>query len=135
MNQKELLEGTLCCLRCGTCRGVTQDMVPDTFILKEKTNWDVAGGSGIIGPNGEYVAGPVYGKEEIIYADIDLREIVKNKAMHDVVGHYARPDVVSLLLREEPYSLIQKMKPKEQKEILEDSDGRSLPFNNRAPNR
>lgn len=30
MNKKELLEGTLCCLRCGTCRGVTQDMVPDT---------------------------------------------------------------------------------------------------------
>jgi len=30
LNKKELLEGTLCCLRCGTCRGVTQDMVPDT---------------------------------------------------------------------------------------------------------
>jgi aliphatic nitrilase len=101
---------------------LTEDMVPDTFILKEKTNWDVAGGSGIIGPNGEYVAGPVYGKEEIIYADIDLREIVKNKAMHDVVGHYARPDVVSLLLREEPYSLIKVMEPKEAKVVPEDSN-------------
>ena len=100
---------------------LTEDMVPDTFTLKKRTHWDVAGGSGIIGPNGEYVAGPVYGKEEIIYADIDLREIVKNKAMHDVVGHYARPDVVSLLLREEPYSLIQEMKPKETKVVPEDS--------------
>jgi hypothetical protein len=36
------------------------------------------------------------------------------------VGHYARPDVASLLLREEPYSLIQVMKPKEKKEINED---------------
>lgn len=99
---------------------ITEKMVPDTFSLKKKTQWDVAGGSGIIGPSGEYLAGPVYGKEEIVYADIDLREIVKAKAVHDVVGHYARPDVASILLREEPYSLIQVMKPKEKKEIEKD---------------
>jgi nitrilase len=103
-----------------SCGYITDDMVPDTFPLKKRTQWDVAGGSGIVGPNGEYLAGPVYGKEEIIYAEIDLREIIKNKAVHDVVGHYARPDVVSLLLREEPYSLIQVMKPKEKKEVRED---------------
>ena len=103
-----------------SCGYITEEMVPDTFSLKKKTQWDVAGGSGIVGPSGEYLAGPVYGKEEIIYADIDLREIVKAKAVHDVVGHYARPDVASLLLREEPYALIQVMKPKEKKEINED---------------
>lgn len=30
MNKEELLEKALCCIRCGTCRGVTQDAVPDT---------------------------------------------------------------------------------------------------------
>lgn len=100
-----------------SCGFMTEEMVPDTFLLKKKTQWDVAGGSGIVGPDGEYVAGPVYGKEEIIYADIDLRETVKAKAVHDIVGHYARPDVVSLLIREEPYSLIQTVKPREKKEI------------------
>ena len=99
---------------------ITEEMVPDTFSLKKKTHWDVAGGSGIVGPNGEYLAGPVYDKEEIVYADIDLREIVRAKAVHDVVGHYARPDVASLLLREEPYSLIQTVKPREKKEIGEE---------------
>jgi nitrilase len=99
---------------------ITEGMVPDTFSLKKKTHWNVAGGSGIVGPNGEYLAGPVYDKEEIVYADIDLREIVKAKAVHDVVGHYARPDVASLLLREEPYSLIQTVKPREKKEISEE---------------
>jgi nitrilase len=99
---------------------ITEGMVPDTFSLKKKTLWNVAGGSGIVGPSGEYLAGPVYDKEEIVYADIDLREIVKAKAVHDVVGHYARPDVASLLLREEPYSLIQTVKPREKKEISEE---------------
>ncbi len=102
-----------------SCGFMTEEMVPDTFPLKKKTQWDVAGGSGIVGPDGEYVAGPVYGKEEIIYADLDLRETVKAKAVHDIVGHYARPDVVSLLIREEPYSLIQTVKPREKKEISE----------------
>ncbi len=100
-----------------SCGFMTEEMVPDTFLLKKKTHWDVAGGSGIVGPDGEYVAGPVYGKEEIVYADIDLRETVKAKAVHDIVGHYARPDVVSLLIREEPYALIQTVKPREKKEI------------------
>jgi nitrilase len=102
-----------------SCGFMTEEMVPETFPLKKRTQWDIAGGSGIVGPDGEYLAEPVYGKEEIIYADIDLREIIKAKAVHDVVGHYARPDVVTLLLREEPYSLIQVMKPKERKEINE----------------
>jgi nitrilase len=103
-----------------SCGFMTEEMVPDTFPLKKKTQWDVAGGSGIVGPDGEYVAGPVYGKEEIIYADIDLREIVKAKAVHDIVGHYARPDVVSLLIREEPYSLVQVMERSEKKEVQGD---------------
>lgn len=103
-----------------SCGYMTEEMVPDTFPLKKRTQWDVAGGSGIVGPSGEYLAGPVYDKEEIIYADIDLRGIVKGKAIHDVVGHYARPDVVSLLLREEPYSLVQVMRPKEKTEIEKD---------------
>lgn len=30
MNKEELLEKALCCIRCGNCRGVTQDAVPDT---------------------------------------------------------------------------------------------------------
>ena len=29
MTNRELLEKTLCCIRCGSCRGVTQDTAPD----------------------------------------------------------------------------------------------------------
>jgi len=60
------------------------------------------GGSGIIGPNGEYVAGPVYEKEEIVYAEVDIEAVVRAKHNRDVAGHYARPDVLQLVLRPQP---------------------------------
>lgn len=52
-----------------------------------------SGGSVIIGPLGHVLAGPVYGKEAILSAVIDLNEVIKAKMDFDVIGHYARPDV------------------------------------------
>jgi aliphatic nitrilase len=59
------------------------------------------GGSGIIGPDGEYLAGPIYDKEETIYAEIDLEAAIREKHSHDIAGHYARPDVLQLLVHAE----------------------------------
>ena len=56
------------------------------------------GGSAIIGPNGEYLAGPVYDVETILYAEIDLDAAIKEKHARDVAGHYARPDVLQLIV-------------------------------------
>lgn len=60
------------------------------------------GGSCIIGPLGEVLAGPARDGEEILFADIDLDEIARGKFDFDVVGHYARPDVFRLIVDEEP---------------------------------
>jgi nitrilase len=62
------------------------------------------GGSAIVGPNGEYLAGPVYGEETILYADVDLTSVAAAKRGLDVAGHYARPDVVRLLFDPTPKS-------------------------------
>ena len=67
--------------------------VPDSFPLKKHTVWDYPGGSGIINPRGEYIAGPVYGKEQILYAEIDLEQIIRAKTVIDCVGHFSRPDI------------------------------------------
>lgn len=75
---------------------ITEDMVPDSFPLKKHTLWDYPGGSGIINPRGDYMAGPVYGKEDIIYADIDTDMIIRAKAVIDGVGHFSRPDILRL---------------------------------------
>ncbi len=51
------------------------------------------GGSVIINPLGDVIAGPLYGEEGILYANLDLVEVARGKFDFDVVGHYARPDV------------------------------------------
>ena len=58
------------------------------------------GGSCIVAPTGELLAGPVYGEKCIVYADVDLDEVTRGKYDLDVVGHYARPDVFQLRVDE-----------------------------------
>jgi nitrilase len=60
------------------------------------------GGSCIVNPLGELIAGPVYDEEAILTADFDLADIVRGKFDFDAVGHYARPDVFQLTVNETP---------------------------------
>jgi nitrilase len=60
------------------------------------------GGSCIVNPMGEILAGPDYDGECILTADIDLDEVVRGKYDFDVAGHYARPDVFRLHVNERP---------------------------------
>ena len=46
------------------------------------------------------LAGPLYGEEGILTAEVDLGEIARGKYDFDVVGHYARPDVFRLHVNE-----------------------------------
>jgi hypothetical protein len=43
----------------------------------------------------------VVDKECIIYADIDISEMIMAKQYHDIIGHYTRMDVVSLNLSQD----------------------------------
>ncbi|MCP5179941.1 MAG: carbon-nitrogen hydrolase family protein [Pseudomonadales bacterium] len=54
------------------------------------------GGSAIVAPDGQYVAGPVYDEETIVYGQIDLTRITRTKVWFDGTGHYARPDIFQL---------------------------------------
>jgi len=78
------------------CGYITADQVPDDFPLKSQTEWAIGGGSGIIDSMGHYLAGPVYDREELIQAEIDLDRIIAAKSIHDTTGHYARPDLLRL---------------------------------------
>jgi nitrilase len=60
------------------------------------------GGSVIVSPLGEILAGPEVGGEAILRADLDLSAIAEAKYDFDVVGHYARPDVFRLTVNEQP---------------------------------
>jgi nitrilase len=67
---------------------------PDTILIR--------GGSLIVSPFGEVLAGPVYGEDAVLVAELDLAEIARGKYDLDVVGHYARPDVFQLSVDERP---------------------------------
>jgi predicted amidohydrolase len=58
---------------------------PDSLVL--------SGGSAIIGPDGEYLAGPVFDTETLLVADLDPSAIDRELMTLDVTGHYARDDV------------------------------------------
>ncbi len=67
---------------------------PDTVLLR--------GGSMIVGPLGEVLAGPEYSGETILYAEIDQSQVIRGKFDFDVAGHYARPDVFQLTVNDVP---------------------------------
>lgn len=95
----------------GCCITMRMEDIPDHYEFKklypEGREWINTGNSCIINPNGEFIAGPVEMKEEIIYADIDLKLISASKRMFDVVGHYARPDVFKFNVNQEPNKIIE----------------------------
>src|SRR6266481_4751739 len=61
--------------------------------------WLERGGSAIIAPDSRYIVEPVFEREELIVADLDLAEIDKESMTLDVTGHYARPDVFMFELK------------------------------------
>ncbi|HJZ66360.1 MAG TPA: nitrilase-related carbon-nitrogen hydrolase [Candidatus Acidoferrum sp.] len=62
------------------------------------------GGSCIVDPFGNFLAGPNFEDEAILIAEIDRAQIIRGKYDLDVVGHYARPDVFQLHVDERPKS-------------------------------
>jgi nitrilase len=58
------------------------------------------GGSCIVDPFGNFLAGPDLDGESILIAEVDPAQIVRGKYDLDVVGHYARPDIFQLSVDE-----------------------------------
>ncbi len=65
-----------------------QGDAPETVLIN--------GGSVIVSPLGDILAGPVFGEETLLVAEIDLNDITRGKMDFDAAGHYARPDIFEL---------------------------------------
>lgn len=69
---------------------------PEQF--RELVLFEGNGGSCIIDPRGEVIAGPVTDKETILIAEGSLDLVRSVKSVIDIGGHYSRPDVFSFSL-------------------------------------
>ena len=58
------------------------------------------GGSAIVGPLGKYISQPIYDKETMIVADLDMSLVIQSRFDFDVVGHYSRSDIFELIVNE-----------------------------------
>ena len=56
----------------------------------------IRGGSVVVSPFGEVLAGPLHETEGLVDTCIDLDDVVRARFDLDVAGHYARPDVFRL---------------------------------------
>ena len=72
---------------------------PDDFPLRALLDGvDVIGrgGSAVLGPDGAYLAGPLYDEEGVLYAELDPARLWEERQRFDPAGHYHRPDVLQL---------------------------------------
>ena len=94
------------CFVLGCNQFVTKGMYPEDLEgledLSDLPEVLCRGGSAIISPLGEVLAGPLYDEEGTLFAELDLGEIARSRFDFDVVGHYARPDVFQLTVNEQP---------------------------------
>ena len=67
---------------------------PDKVTSPEQ--WVLRGGSAIIGPDGAYLAGPVFDAPAIVVADLELDRVREERMTLDVTGHYHRPELLEL---------------------------------------
>lgn len=65
------------------------------------------GHSGILGPDGNYIAGPVDDAAQIVYAEADPDKVIEGKLSHDLTGHYNRFDIFTLQVRTSPRQALQ----------------------------
>ena len=68
-----------------------KDDYPEEF--RDLVIFEHDGGSCIIDPRGEVIAGPEKGSEMILIAKGSLDIVRSVKAVVDIGGHYSRPDV------------------------------------------
>jgi len=72
---------------------------PDYVPLAEGDDLVGRGGSAILGPDGGYLAGPLWDEEGVLYAELDPQTLYEARQRFDPAGHYSRPDVFRLEIR------------------------------------
>lgn len=101
--QHVALEGR--CFVLSSCQYLMRKDCPDGYTTVQGDDPETVlmrGGSCIVGPLGQILAGPNFDGPCILTADLDLQDITRGKYDLDAAGHYARPDVFQLHVNRSP---------------------------------
>jgi len=108
----------------GCCIVMKIEDIPDRYefkkLYRDDKEWINIGDSAIVNPKGEFIAGPLKMKEEILYAEIDLKQISKSKWILDTAGHYARPDIFKFTVNRSANPVMQTEDHKTESSIVEE---------------
>lgn len=96
------LEGR--CYVLGSNQYVTKSMYPKEFEDELKMQPEVMcqGGSVILDPLGNVLAGPLWGEEGMLTVEINLEKVTQAKLDFDPIGHYNRADLFNLTVKNQP---------------------------------
>lgn len=84
------------------------------------------GSSAIFGPDGRRLTEPIDSTtEKIIYADLDMDQIVATKMFADATGHYSRPDLMSLHVRKQIRKMVHDQEAAEFVKSIKEGDMQS----------
>jgi len=91
------------CYVLSACQYLTRDDCPADYFADSPDDENafpegvlIRGGSVIVSPMGNVLAGPVYDQEEILIAELDAESIIRGKFDFDIAGHYACPEIFKL---------------------------------------
>jgi predicted amidohydrolase len=93
------------CFVLSACQFTRQKDYPENHAGSELDGGDgdalrSLGGSVIISPLGQVLAGPLREREGLLVAELNMDEIIQGKLDLDPIGHYARPDIFGLVVNE-----------------------------------
>ena len=102
------LEGRCYVLGCN--QFFTKSMYPEKYktLVQDEPEAICPGGSVIVSPQGEVMAGPLFGKSGVLTASLDIAAITNAKMDFDPVGHYNRPDIFKFMIPDQPDTYCEK---------------------------
>lgn len=71
------------------------------LILESLAEMPANGGSCVATPDGSWLVEPVVGTEALLFAELDPRQVLRERQNFDPSGHYSRPDVTQLTVNRE----------------------------------
>ncbi len=81
------------CVVLGANQFVRPQDYPDAWKPQDEAIARCRGGSAIVDPLGNYLAGPLFDKEGLLIAEFDPAILIRAGMDFDVDGHYQRPDL------------------------------------------